>query len=170
MMDASLLIQQLETDADRFRVLVSGVSIEQARWKPDPQTWSMLEIVCHLHDEEKLDFRVRIDAILHHPGEEPPSIDPEGWVLSHHYGERDLQEELDGFLAERRKSIDWLKGLYAPDWDADYQADWGSIRAGDIFAGWLAHDLLHMRQLLEHFWAHTRQQCAPYSTTYGGEW
>lgn len=75
-MDASLLIQQLETDADRFRVLVSGVSIEQARWKPDPQTWSMLEIVCHLHDEEKLDFRVRIDAILHHPGEEPPQSTP----------------------------------------------------------------------------------------------
>jgi hypothetical protein len=113
---------------------------------------------------------VRIDAILHHPGEEPSSIDPEGWVDSHHYSESDLQEELDGFLAERRKSVDWLKGLNAPDWDATYQADWGSVRAGDIFAGWLAHDLVHMRQLLEHFWAFTTQQCVPYSTAYGGEW
>jgi hypothetical protein len=164
------MIRQLEADAERFRALVSGVSVEQARWKPDPQTWSLLETVCHLHDEERLDFRVRIDTVLHRPGEEPPPIDPEGWVQAHGYSERNLQEELEGFLAERRKSIDWLKGLEAPNWEAAYQADWGSIRAGEIFAGWLAHDLLHMRQLLEHFWAYTNQQCAPYPTAYGGEW
>lgn len=169
-MDTSRIIQHLETDAGRFRALVSGVSAAQARWRPGPQTWSMLEIVCHLHDEEKLDFRVRIEAILHHPGEEVPTIDPEGWVHSHHYDQRDLQGELDGFLAERQKSIDWLNGLDAPDWDAAYQADWGSIRAGDIFAGWLAHDLVHMRQLLELHWGYTTQLCAPYSMEYGGEW
>lgn len=169
-MDGSYLIQQLESNAGRFQALVTGVSDEQARWKPDPRTWSLLETICHLHDEEKLDFRVRIDFILHHPGEKPPDIDPQGWVESHHYDQRDWQEELDGFLAERRKSIDWLRGLAAPDWGATYQADWGSVRAGEIFAGWLAHDLLHMRQLLEHFWAYTNQQCAPYPTAYGGEW
>jgi hypothetical protein len=169
-MDASYLIQQLEFDAGRIQALVTGVSEEQARWRPEAQAWSMLEMVCHLHDEEKLDFRVRIDTILHHPGEEAPSIDPEGWVQSHHYAERDLQEELEGLITERHKSIAWLKGLEAPDWDATYQAPWGSIRAGDIFAGWLAHDLVHLRQLLELHWKYTNQQCAPYSTAYGGEW
>jgi hypothetical protein len=169
-MDASTLIRQLEIDAERFRALVTGVSDEQARWKPEAQAWSILEIICHLHDEEKLDFRVRIDTILRHPGEEPPSIDPEGWVQSHRYAERNLQEELQGFIAERQKSIAWLKGLEAPDWWASYEAPWGSIRAGDIFAGWLAHDLLHMRQLLECHWAYTNQLCAPFSTDYGGEW
>lgn len=169
-MDASLMIQQLETDAERFRALVSGISAEQARWKSDLLAWSILDIICHLHDEEMLDFRVRIDFILHHPGEEVPSIDPQGWVEVHRYNERDLREELDGFLAERQKSIAWLKGLQAPDWEATYQADWGSIRAGDIFAGWLAHDLLHTRQLLEQLWAYANQICAPYSTDYGGEW
>ena len=169
-MDASELIQQLETDGERFRALVAGVSDEQARWRPDAQAWSLLEMVCHLHDEERLDFRVRIDTILHHPGQEVPPIDPPGWVHEHHYAERDLQAELDGFIAERQKSIAWLKSLEAPDWEATYQAPWGSIRAGDIFAGWLAHDLLHMRQLLEHHWANLNQQSAPYSTMYGGEW
>lgn len=169
-MNVSHMIHQLETDAERFRALLTGVTSEQAHWRPDAQSWSLLETVCHLHDEEKLDFRVRIDFILHRPGEEVPSIDPQGWVLAHRYNERNLQVELDSFLTERRKSIEWLKGLEAPDWEATYQADWGSIRAGDIFAGWLAHDLLHMRQLLEHCWAYTNQQCAPYSTAYGGEW
>jgi DinB superfamily len=169
-MDASKLIRQLEIDAKRFQALVAEVSDEQARWRPDEQAWSMLEMVCHLHDEERLDFRVRIDTLLHHPGEEAPPIDPEGWVHEHRYNERDLQTELDGFMAERQKSITWLKSLEAPDWEATYQAPWGSIRAGDIFAGWLAHDLLHMRQLLEHHWAYLNRECTPYSTQYGGEW
>ena len=169
-MDASILIRQLEIDAERIRSLAAGVSDEQARWKPEASAWSMLEMICHLHDEEKLDFRVRIDTILHHPGEGPPDIDPEGWVQAHGYNQRDLQTELEGFLAEREKSITWLKGLEAPDWEAVYKADWGSITTGEIFAGWLAHDLLHMRQLLELHWAYTKQLCAPYSMEYGGEW
>jgi hypothetical protein len=169
-MDASTLIRQLEIDAERFRALVTGVSGEQARWKPEAQAWSMLEMICHLHDEEKLDFRVRIDIILHRSGEEVPSIDPEGWVQAHHYAERDLQEELEGFIAERQKSIAWLKSLESPDWEATYAASWGSIRAGDIFAGWIAHDLVHMRQLLELDWKYIQQHCAPYMTDYGGEW
>jgi hypothetical protein len=169
-MDASQLIHQLETDGGRIRALVAGVTAEQARWRPEAQAWSLLEMICHLHDEEKLDFRVRIDFILHRPGEEPPSIDPEGWVQAHGYSERDLEAELEGFLVERQKSVAWLKGLKRPDWEATYTAEWGSIRAGDIFAGWLAHDLLHMRQLLELHWAYTNQQCAPYSTEYGGAW
>ena len=169
-MDTSGLIRQLEIDLERFRALVAGISDEQARWRPDSQAWSLLEIVCHLHDEERLDFRLRIEAILNHPGEEAPPIDPEGWVSEHHYNERDLQAELDGFIAERQKSTAWLKSLEAPDWEATYQAPWGRLRAGDIFAGWLAHDLLHMRQLLEHHWAYLNRQCTPYSTMYGGEW
>lgn len=169
-MEASVLIQQLENNAQRFQALASGVSDEQARWRPEAQDWSLLEIVCHLHDEEKLDFRVRLDTILYHPGEEPPAIDPTGWVTEHRYAERNLQTELEGFLAERQKSIAWLRALQSPDWSLSYQAPWGSIRAGDIFAGWLAHDLLHMRQILELHWAHLNQQCAPYSTAYGGEW
>lgn len=50
------------------------------------------------------------------------------------------------------------------------EAPWGSIRAGDIFAGWLVHDFLHMRQMLELHWAHFNQQRVPYATAYGGEW
>jgi hypothetical protein len=169
-MDPTQLIQQLEADAERIRALAAGVTDEQAHWRPDAQAWSMLEMICHLHDEEKLDFRVRIDTILHHPGEDPPDIDPESWVQAHGYSQRDLRVEMEGFLAERKQSVAWLKGLEAPDWEAVYKADWGSITAGEIFAGWLAHDLLHMRQLLELYWAYTAHLCAPYSMRYGGEW
>ena len=60
--------------------------------------------------------------------------------------------------------------LSLPDWEATYPAPWGPIRAGDIFAAWVAHDLLHMRQLVKLLWEHTASRVEPYETEYAGEW
>jgi hypothetical protein len=44
------------------------------------------------------------------------------------------------------------------------------MRAGDMLAAWVAHDLLHMRQLVELHRTYTVTQLAPYDTRYAGEW
>ena len=169
-MDKDRLVLQMLKDGERVRKLFQGVSEEQARWKPDPESWSMLEVVGHLLDEEREDFRVRLDYTLHRPGEPWPPIDPGGWVTAREYNRRDPEESLAQFLSEREASIAWLRGLSAPDWEATYDAPWGPIRAGDVFASWAAHDLLHMRQLLELHWALVTVEMAPYSPDYAGEW
>jgi hypothetical protein len=51
----ALLAQQ----AQSIMQLVSRVSDEQARWKPEADSWSILEVVNHLYDEEREDFRTR---------------------------------------------------------------------------------------------------------------
>ena len=169
-MDKERLVLQMLEDGERVRTLCQGISEQQARWKPDPGSWSMLEVVNHLLDEEREDFRVRLDYTLHRPGEPWPPIDPGGWVTERAYNQRDAEESLAQFLSEREASITWLRGLSAPDWDAAYDAPWGPIRAGDIFASWVAHDLLHMRQLLELHWAFIMIEMEPYRPDYAGEW
>lgn len=169
-MDMDRLLSQMAQDAERVRALVQGVSDQQARWKPDPGSWSILEVVNHLLDEEREDFRVRLDYTLHRPGEPAPPIDPGGWVTKRGYNQRDPDASLAEYLREREASIAWLRGLSAPDWDATYDAPWGPIRAGDIFVSWVAHDLLHMRQLVELHWAYTTAGLEPYSPDYAGEW
>lgn len=169
-MDLESLIAQMDDSAQRVRALVEGVSDEQARWKPDPDTWSILEVVSHLLDEEKEDFRVFLDYALHHPGEPRPPIAPQAWVTERAYNQQDPGESLQGYLAARESSLAWLRTLSSPDWEAAYQAPWGPIKAGDIFASWVAHDLLHTRQLVELHWAWTTRQVQPYSTRYAGEW
>ncbi|MCB0058173.1 MAG: DinB family protein, partial [Caldilineaceae bacterium] len=62
----------MQRNAQRIAALVAGVPDEQARWKPDAESWSILEVVNHLLDEEREDFRVRIDYTLHRPGEKWP--------------------------------------------------------------------------------------------------
>jgi hypothetical protein len=160
------LTRQAATIAD----FVSEIAPEQARWKPSPADWSLLEVINHLYDEEQFDFRVRIDYLLHQPGEEAPPIDPEGWVTERRYNERDLATSVANFEQERAVSLAWLRGLDNPDWEAAYVAPWGIIKAGDIFAAWTAHDLLHLRQLVELTYAYQKKQAAPYDIAYAGEW
>ncbi len=169
-MERDRLVLQMLEDGERVRALLQGVSDQQARWKPDPDSWSMLEVVNHLLDEERHDFRVRLDYTLHRPGEAWPPIDPGGWVTARQYNQQDPEASVAQFLSERQASITWLRELSAPDWEATYEAPWGSIRAGDLLASWVAHDLLHMRQLVELHWAYTVAGVAPYRPNYAGEW
>jgi hypothetical protein len=169
-MDMESLSAKMAENATRIRALVRGVSGQQARWKPDPASWSILEVVNHLLDEERQDFRVRLDYTFHRPGEPWPPIDPEGWVTERQYNQTDLETSLDAFLAEREASLAWLKDLPAPNWQATYEAPWGPIPAGDLFASWVAHDLLHMRQLVELHWAYTTAELGPYRVDYAGVW
>ncbi len=162
-------IKELADNAQRICILVENVSAKQARWKPSPDSWSMLEVVNHLLDEEKLDFRVRLDITLRQSGEAWPGINPPLWVTERRYNERDPNESLAGFIAAREDSLTWLKTLNSPDWEASYEAPWGSIRAGDLIASWMGHDLLHMRQLVELLLAYTVEDAKPYSVRYAGD-
>lgn len=169
-MDINECRQQLEQNARRLAALVQDVEERQARWRPEPDSWSILEVVCHLLEEEQKDFRVRIDFTLHRPGEKWPAIDPQGWVTAHAYNEQDLDESVAAFLAERRASLAWLEGLQDSQWETTYAAPWGPVRAGDLLAAWTAHDLLHMRQFVELLWAGNERLVAPYRTRYAGDW
>ena len=169
-MDLEFFTNKMAEHAGTIHSLTLGISEEQARWKPDPDTWSILEVVNHLHDEEREDFRVRLDYILHHPDQPWPPINPQGWVTERHYNQRDLSESLQAFLKERRKSLAWLADLRDADWKASVKVSFGEFSAGDIFAAWVGHDLLHLRQLVELHWAYTLHMVDPYHVNYAGEW
>ena len=169
-MDLESIINRMEYQAEIIRSLTQGMSEVAARWRPEPDTWSILEVINHLYDEEREDFRARLDVTLHHPDQPWPKIDPGGWVKVRDYNQRGLEASINGFLYERKMSLNWLGGLESPDWDYVYQAPFGPIRAGDILNAWTAHDLLHTRQLVELHWAFGRQSARPFNVEYAGDW
>ena len=169
-MEHSYVTSLLTANAERIKTLVAGISTDQARWKPDPNSWSILEVINHLYDEERKDFRIRLDIILHHPEQDWPPIDPEGWVISQRYNERDLESSLENFLRERRVSLEWLDSIGQFDAEKIYQAKFGAISAGDMLCSWAAHDQLHLRQLIELHRSFTEVQVKPYQVEYAGQW
>src|SRR5512141_759924 len=130
-----------------IRTLLAGIEPEAARLKPNAESWSMLEVVCHLYDTEREDFREHLDFILHRQRADWHVIDTGAWVTQRKYNEQNFAEMQAKFFIEREKSLAWLKGLQHPDWAKSYTTPYRTISAGEMFACWLAHDNLHIREL-----------------------
>ena len=169
-MNTDFLRRQLALNRDRIAALAQGVSEEQARWRPDPESWSVLEVISHMADEEEFDFPVRLKMILEESDKPWPPIDPQGWVLERQYNEGDLFETLKRYMSLRNDALVWLDTLENPDWDMKYEAPFGEVTAGDMFVSWVTHDLLHMRQLIELQHAYLVEGSKPYRFDYAGDW
>ena len=98
--------------------LLDSCSQEDALWRPNDDDWSILEIVCHLIDEDLDDFGTRLRLLLESPESDWPKINPRAVVTERRYRERDLQTTLREFVAVRRTKIGWLRTMA----DADYEA------------------------------------------------
>ena len=161
---------ELERNAETFRALVAGLSMEAARWKPEPSAWSVLEVVGHLGDEEAEDFRRRLELTLADPATAWPPLDPPARVAELRHGEGTLEALLERFLDERARSVAWLRGL-GEDADlarAHEHPRIGSLSAGDLLASWLAHDLIHVRQITRLRYGWLEREAAPWSPDYAG--
>ena len=151
--------------------LTEGLTPDQARWKPTSQDWSILEVINHLYDEEREDFRLRVQQTIERPREPLPPIDPERWAIERHYNDRELVACLEAFVRERRASLTWLATLRFEDWDRRLNHPrLAELRVGDVLAAWAGHDLLHIRQLNELRWLYLNIQMAPYELRYAGDW
>ncbi len=164
------LYQELANGALIIPSLFSGISQEDAAAKPNPESWSMLEVICHLYDEECEDFRVRLDIILNKPGAPWPPINPAGWVTERMYNQRNFIEIQQQWLAERERSLAWLRGLEHANWEALVVSKFGEMKAGDMFSAWVAHDNLHTRQLVELRRWRIERITRPYQVIYAGDW
>ena len=133
-MDLIYFTDQLKNNSQTIASLVNGISKDEARWRPLTDKWSILEVVNHLYEEEQKDFPLRLKYMLYYPEKTWPSIDPVSWVMENNYNGRDIKESVKNFLNERNKSVEWLHGIKNPNWENEYEASWGKIKAGDMIA------------------------------------
>lgn len=169
-MEFKTLYAELVNSTEMIRALLAGITQEEAQVKPTAESWSILEVTCHLYDLEREDFREHLDFILHRQNEEYHAIDPQRWVTERKYNEHNFAEMQDRFFAERKKSLDWLQEISESDWDTTYTSEYGSLSAGEMFSSWIAHDNLHLRQLVELRRLRIENITKPYPIEYAGDW
>ncbi|MEZ4651190.1 MAG: DinB family protein [Candidatus Eisenbacteria bacterium] len=162
----------LEASGASIAALARGLTTEERNFRPKASAWSAHDVVCHLLDEERDDFRLRLRLVLDDPGAEWPPIDPEGWPRSRDYAARDFDDTLSAWERERAASLAWLASLEsgAVPLDNAHTMPWGPLRAGDLLTSWVAHDLLHLRQLTARKFQYLANASAPYTTLYAGDW
>jgi hypothetical protein len=169
-MEFDTLYRELQNSTEMIRALLSGIAQKESQVKPNADSWSILEVICHLYDLEREDFREHLDFILHRQNEEYHAIDPQAWITERNYNERDFLEMQEKFFAERIRSLVWLKEISDSDWDLTYTSQYGSVSAGEMFSCWVAHDNLHLRQLVELRRARIEHLTHPYPIEYAGDW
>ena len=169
-MEFSTLYQELQNSTEMIRALLVGITQEEARYKPTSESWSILEVVCHLYDIEREDFREHLDFILHRQDEQYHVIDPQRWVTERKYNEQSFVEMQEKFFAERKQSLEWLRENSNSDWETTYTSEYGSATAGEMFSCWVAHDNLHIRQFVELRRARIENITKPYPLEYAGDW
>jgi hypothetical protein len=168
--EPSNVINQLESNAAVFGALLANVTDDLAVWKPEPNHWCLLEIVCHLVDEEREDFGARVKSTLEDPNQPLISIDPQGWVQSRNYIEQDFHAKAQEFLDARASSLGWLRALERPSWTNAYSHETrGPLSARFFLENWLAHDYLHTRQINRRKYEYLgRHAIGPLD--YAGDW
>jgi len=170
-MNASAIIARLGLFPSALRAAVSIATPEDARWKPAPEHWSILEISCHLLDEEREDFRSRLRSTLAAPSAAWPPLILDGIAEKRRYNERDLTKTLDEFAQERSESVAWLRSLTNIDWRQAYvHPKAGPVTAGDLLSSWTAHDALHLRQIAKRIYGLASRDAGTHSTRYAGDW
>lgn len=171
-MNVGLIKADLSRNKNVFKALLCGLPEAGYLWKPASDRWCLLEIVCHLYDEEREDFRARVRHSLNNNLQTPPppQIDPVAWVTDRRYIEQNYEEKLTGFLKERERSVGWLKTLENPRWDNAYDhPKLGKMSAGMFLSNWLAHDYIHIRQILKVKYSYLKAQTGE-TLDYAGNW
>lgn len=164
------LFDQLARHGEVFRALLNDLPPKEITWKPAPNKWCVLEVICHLYDEEREDFRARLRSTLETPERPWPKIDPPTWVVERRYMQQDLGAMLEKFLAERKTSVDWLRGLADAPWDNAYlHPKVGPVSCELLLTNWVAHDLHHIRQLVNLRYDHLQANSAV-PLDYAGTW
>ena len=170
-MDPLSVIDKLEINQGLFVTNLSGITKSETLFRPNPNHWCLLEIICHMVDEEKLDFRTRVLHCLKHPEIDPPAFDPLELVKSGNYMEQDFKTIVDNFSNARKVSIIKLRKLVNPKWQNGYFHKYaGRMTAHSMLNNWLAHDYLHLRQITKVKYEYLKSISQDINFKYAGKW
>ena len=148
MSDKLPCLDLLEATPAILRGLMSGISDEDARWKPAPDRFSIAEVLSHLSHSEGQCYRQRVDRFL---SKERPEFEPDdAQMYLDLYRDADPEEEFADFEDQREDNLELLRGLpvEAGNRKALHRSA-GEITLAQMLHEWALHDIGHIRQIAE---------------------
>ena len=94
-------VDQLAATPEILRLIMAGLTDEQAQWKPGPDRWSIAEIVEHLSHVEGHLFRARLDRIMAEENPEVQNYDTDEYSAAGIYSNRDAEESFAHWEEQR---------------------------------------------------------------------
>ena len=148
MIDELPCLDLLEETPEILRGLMTGISEDDARWKPAEDRFSIAEVLAHLSHTEGHCYRMRVDRFLAEDLPEFQADDAQMYLDLYRNG--DPEEDFSHFEEQRETNIELLRGL--PAEAAGRRAkhsEAGEITLAQMLHEWAMHDLGHIRQIAE---------------------
>ncbi|MBT8229180.1 MAG: DinB family protein [Bacteroidia bacterium] len=140
-------IARFEENLAVFKGIFNDLNPGLYNWKQSDDKWSLLEIICHLVDEEREDFRRRLQFVVNNEAGQPPGINPVQWVIERSYSTQDYESKIKEFINERQASLEFLETIDPATLDNFYEhPSLGKLNGHHFLNNWLAHDYLHIKQ------------------------
>jgi len=104
-----------KSTAGRLKKAIRGLNAKQLRWRPEPEKWSIAEIVAHLADAEIV-ASWRLRSVVGENGITIQPFDQNVWTSVFEYNKRDVKLSLETFRILRENNIAMLKALPPDAW------------------------------------------------------
>src|SRR5579863_6520336 len=141
-------LDQLAATPAILRGLICDLSVEDVRWKPAPDRFSVAEVLAHLSHSEGHCYRLRLDRFM---AETRPEFEPDdAQMYLDLYRDADPEDAFDHFAEQRKNNIEFLRNLPAGAGDRlALHKEHGEITLSQMLNEWALHDLGHIRQIAE---------------------
>jgi uncharacterized damage-inducible protein DinB len=130
--------------------LMSHASSDILDAKPDPERFSLREVLAHLADLETL-WSARVEAVIAEEGAAFEGQDPDEAAKKNNYAAIDPADSLKKFAEGRARLTKTLTDLPTEDWNRfGNHSQAGKITIHEIAQFVLGHDGYHMQQVSEY--------------------
>jgi DinB superfamily len=131
----------------KLAALLKGKTGKQLMHRPEPDKWSVAEILAHLADAE-LAISWRLRQVLTTNAISIQAYDQDLWANAFNYSRRDPRQSLANFRALREANLALLKSVPRKLWDNyGVHAERGNESVKHVVKMVAGHDLNHLQQV-----------------------
>ena len=141
--------QILERTPSVLRVLLSDLSEDWVQGNEGPETFSPYDVIGHLIQGEKTDWRARATMILE-SGTSQSFVPFDRFAQFEESKGKSLNQLLGEFEGLRKDSLNWLRSLNLTETDLVKKGthpELGEVTLEQLLSTWVAHDLSHIAQV-----------------------
>lgn len=139
----------LERTPSVLKSLLSGLSDDWIMNNEGPDTFSPYDVVGHLINGEKTDWRLRTDMILEY-GDLKTFVRFDRFAQYESSKGKTLSQLLDEFEKLRKENMQWFRSQKISETDLDKKGMHpvlGHVTLRNLLATWVIHDLTHIAQV-----------------------
>jgi hypothetical protein len=154
----------LERTPSVLRILLSDLSADWIMNNEGPETFSPYDVIGHLIQGEKTDWRDRTTMILEH-GTKKAFIPFDRFAQFEESEGKSLPQLLDEFEKLRKESLEWLRSLNLTETDFDKKGihpELGEVTLTQLLSTWVIHDLTHIAQVTRVMAKQYKEEIGPW--------